>query len=189
MRMPTPADDQALIRSALQTDGAARRRVVERLGCIPAMLRLREQRLGEPLSSEERLEAAQETALAVWAKLERFDGRAPLEGWVFGFVVREHYKALARRRRGARRAEPVLQEPPDEASPEPTDDYAKVHRCIEALGSPSAEIVRLRHFQERAFHDIARELDLPESNVKTRYYRAVSRLRVQLCSLWKEAMG
>jgi RNA polymerase sigma-70 factor (ECF subfamily) len=186
---PTHAEDEALTRTALRGDREAERALVERLGCIPAMLRLRERRLGSPLSAEERAEIVQETALAVWSKLERYQGRVPLEAWVFGFVVREHYKGLARRRRSGSRAEADEHELADETAPEPVDDWAKVHLCIHMLGSPSAEIVRLRHFEESSFRDIALELDLPENTVKTKYYRAVSRLRLQLHSLWKEALG
>ncbi len=57
---------------------------------------------------------------------------------------------------------------------------------IHALGSPSSDIVRLRHFDGLTFAEIARELEMPTNTVKTRYYRSLGRLRTLLRPLWRE---
>lgn len=51
---------------------------------------------------------------------------------------------------------------------------------MEALPSEIQFILRMRIFGEQTFDDIARQLDLPVSTVKTRYYRAIEKIRKEM---------
>lgn len=187
--MPLPfSSDEELLAAARSGSPAAIDALIERLACVPAMLRLRERHLGALLNDDERREAAQDTIAAVWGKLELYRGNAGLEGWVWGFVVRELYKALERRRR---EAVPELGDalPAVERPRRDEECRARVERSLLELEPPDAEIVRMRHFEERSFAEIAAELAMPRSSVKTRYYRALVRLRVLLLPLWREVIG
>ena len=178
--------DLALVHAVRRGDRAAANDLVERLACIPAMIRARERRLGAPLTEHERDETVQETLAAMWAKLGRFRGRTSVEAWAYGFALREHYKALERRRRAPRQApDPVLFGGVQEEE-EPREDYRAVHESLQSLEPPNDEIVRLKHFEDLTFSEIGRELRLSPNTVKTRYYRAIGRLRSQLRSLWRE---
>ena len=48
------------------------------------------------------------------------------------------------------------------------------------LGPPGSDIVRLKHFEDESFSDIARRLEMPLGSVKTHYYRALEKLRLVL---------
>ena len=153
------------------------------------MVRNRERQLSAPLSEEERLDVAQETVAAVWAKLDRFRAHAPLEAWIYGFVLREHYKALSRRRRVP--STPGVEDPQVESEPvgPAEDEYELIHESLQMLDSTTAEIVRLKHFEDLTFVEIASEIDMPTNTVKTRYYRGISKLRSRLRPFWKEVHG
>jgi RNA polymerase sigma-70 factor (ECF subfamily) len=182
--MTAHAEDRELIRAVRHGDRGAAEHLFERLACIPAMLRIRERRLGTVLSSEEREEIVQETVAAFWKKLAHYNGHRPIEAWVWGFAVREHLKAIERRRR----ATLFPSEEPASTEPEPDlcASYEVVRARVADLGQPDARIVERRHFEEASFAEIGVELGMPLNTVKTRYYRALERLRVLLRPLWRE---
>jgi RNA polymerase sigma-70 factor (ECF subfamily) len=182
------AEDRDLLRSARRGDRAAAERLAERLACVPAMLRIRERRMGVALSSDERAEIVQETVAALWSKLGHYTGHRPLEAWIWGFAVRQHLKAIDQKRRSLH-AEP---REPEVVDPGPLEDagwWERVRAMVERLGPPDSRILQLRHFEETSFEGIGLELGMPTNTVKTRYYRALARLRVLLQPLWREVMG
>lgn len=194
---PTPADerlkgherDRVLVRAAASEDPRAAQQLGERLSCVPAMVRARHRKLGSPLEEEELSDIIQDTLVALWAKLDRFEGRSSLETWAYGFVVRELYKGLDRFRRAGRRV--PFEESEVEAVASPADhvdedEYRLVHRSIESIGPPGSEIIRLKHFELLTFEQIGERLEMPTNSVKTRYYRGVDRLRSLLRSYWRE---
>lgn len=186
---PTAHLDAALVAAARRGEARSVAELIERLGCIPAMLRLRERKLGTRLTLDERGDAVQEVLAAVWSKLAVYHGNTPLEAWVYGFVVREHYKTLARRRGAGSVEDP--QERPAAAPTSPLDEDGStiLQRSLEELGPPSSDIVRLRHYDELEFSEIGSLLAIPTNTVKTRYYRAIQRLRVLLQPFWREVIG
>jgi RNA polymerase sigma-70 factor (ECF subfamily) len=175
----TTHDDLELVRRALAGEARALEELTDRLACVPAMLRDRHRRYGSPLKTEELAEVEQDTLVAMWGKLAQFEGRASIETWVYRFTVHELLKAIVRKRRGrfvegdaALQAHAAPQD--DEAS---EDMAAALDECLRRLGSPSSEVVKLRHFECLSFEDIASRTCEPTSTVKARYYRAMERLR------------
>lgn len=178
--------DLALVRSTLlgerRQQAAQRELLCERLASLPAMVRSKNRRMGSPLRPDEEDDAAQNAVVALWAKLEGYTGKASLETWAYGFCVMEIMKLLERRG-GVRRTEAMPEEPLP--SPDEGDSHVDVERIARALGEiddRSREVVRLRHFRGLIFTEIAGQLGLPLTTVKTRYYRALDRLRVLLAS-------
>ena len=74
---------------------------------------------------------------------------------------------------------------PIDTAPErtvPTDDLAPVYAAMENLAAEDVRIIRLKHFEEHTFDSIALRLALSVNTVKTRYYRAIEKLRRRLGS-------
>lgn len=177
------AADLDLVRRAIAGDGAATGAVLERLGCVPAILRSLHRRLGAPLRADELAEVDQNALAALWSKLAGFEGRATLESWAFRFVQLELHKALDRRRRRARLTlldGDDLAELSAREEGAPAFDPTILHTAIAKLGPPTSDIVSERHFGELGFDEIARRRGESVSTIKARYYRGLERLKALL---------
>lgn len=184
------AADLELVRLARLKDPRAIANLTDRLACIPAMLRERHHRYGSPLSGDELAEVEQETLTALWGKLATFEGRASLETWAYRFTVNELLKGIDRNRRLRRFVRDGQTELDARAEPEreePRLELDTVHACLDRIGPPAADVIRMRHFESLSFEDIARRSDQPLSAVKARYYRGLERLREMLSARWEEA--
>lgn len=137
--------------------------------------------LGVPLAADEVEDLVQETLVALWRKLDAFDGRVRIETWTAGFALFE----LMRRLRSNRRFAEMIARSAHAHEPhmEPAlefDQVERVQQALDTLDPAEARIVRLRYFDELSFDAIAHELGQAASTVKTRCYRALDRLRVRL---------
>jgi RNA polymerase sigma-70 factor, ECF subfamily len=172
--------DLDLARRARAGDALAIELLCRRLACVPAILRDRHARYGSPLKAEDLEEVQQATLVALWSKLGSFEGRASLETWAFRFTVLELLKCLARYDRGRRLiadADAELARTPDREAPEPPMEPERIHASLDAIGPPANDIIRMRHFEERSFDDIAQAYAEPVNTIKARYYRGLQRLR------------
>ena len=95
---PSSPADLERIRRALAGDRRAIDEIAGRLACIPRMLARRNSDYGGPLDDDELRDLAQETIVAVWRKLETYDGRASLETWAYRFCVFELLHRLRQKR-------------------------------------------------------------------------------------------
>jgi RNA polymerase sigma-70 factor (ECF subfamily) len=171
--------DLALVRTALAGEEAARNRLVEALAVLPDVIKRKQVRLGLLLSEHEIEDVVQVVLLALWRKLPRFDGRVPIVQWGSGFAVLELLKAAARSAQRRARSNPL----PDALAapqPRPSETAERVAEFCRDLTATDQEILRLRHFEERTFEEIAECLHMVVGSVKTRYYRALERLRRRL---------
>jgi len=175
--------DLRLVQVALAQDASARAELVERLACVPAMVRVIARRRSLVLSPVELEDLEQETLLEVWAKLPRFDARASLETWVWGFCFNQIRRAASRRPivpRPAAEADLERAEQPEREAHLELDDVDLVKDAVDSLGPPADEVVRLRYREELPFEEIGARLELPVNTAKTHYYRALARLRQRL---------
>lgn len=185
---PPPADDAGipgqvvasdldLARRALAGEPAARETVSERLAIVPRVLVVLNTRFGRPLSAHDVADLSQQVYLLAWSRLVHFDARVPLEGWFYGIARLEYLSSL--RRRGRAHTPVALADATAESVPRaPTEiDGERLRATLERLDEIDARLVRLRHFDELEFDVIARELGLSLVNVRSRYYRALKRLR------------
>lgn len=176
------ADDLVLARACLAGDEIALARLVRRLACIPRILDVLSARLGRPLDEQELEDLGQETLVLAWRKLETFTGESRLETWSYGLARFEIMNAIRRkRRRPDTRSEPPGEEPADDApAPESEHDREYLACAVAGLDPTESEVVRLKHFEDLTFDDIAGRLGITPSTAKTRYYRGLARLQERL---------
>lgn len=174
-------EDLALVRRVLSGDELAFEALRQRLARLPAMLRHQNARIGRPLNETELEDVVRDTVFALWTKLATFEGRASLETWMYRFAALELLKAVQRKCR----APQSLEDPwsaPDTSSEEtresePDFDRAELEAGLASLTLGAAEVIRLRHFDELPFEEIAARAQLPLNTVKARYYRGLARLK------------
>lgn len=63
------------------------------------------------------------------------------------------------------------------------EQLAEVERYIDGLEEPDGVILKRKLLEEEKFAKIGQELHMPESSVKTRYYKAVEKMRK---AFWEE---
>ena len=183
---PSHPIDLSLVRGVLEGDSGSHSAFVERMGRVPRLVREGHRRMGGSLDPHELEDVVQETLAAIWTKLPNFEGRASLETWAFRFGRNELLKAFDRRRRHQGRVEGDAEElgEPEEEDSSPQIEPHLLHQKLANLDPVSASIVRERHFEARSFQEIASAREEPLGTVKTRYYRAIDRLRSALTPFW-----
>ena len=163
---------------ALEGDARAVQAVVERLRCVPRLIALRNLRLGEPFEQGELEDIAQEVMIAVWSKLDQFQGRSSLDGWIYRFAQLELVYSLRRKdmrpERLADLGRGVSSQGPGALEP---DEAETLYPALEELDVLQADVIRLKHFEDLTFSEIATRLGLSSNTAKTRYYRGLQRLR------------
>lgn len=181
MRETAWSQDVALVRRVLEGDAPARDEIVERLACVSAMARSLNVERGARLSEHDVDDVVQDALSALWSKLASFEGRSRLESWAYRFTTNEVLKALERRRRAPQRSEVD----PEAHSAEVDEDRApiggsQVVACLARLADDHAVVLRLKHFDDLTFDEIALRLGSPPNTIKARYYRGLARLREAL---------
>jgi RNA polymerase sigma-70 factor (ECF subfamily) len=140
-------------------------------------------------SEEEARDAAQEAFLKAYRALPGFKGEARFSSWLYRIAVNLCRDRL-RRRKGRRLVSlealeeggPVIaaRGPETQDLIQQLDLRRAVRRAIGALPEEQREILILKEYQGLTFLEIAQALELPVSTVKTRLYRGLVQLRLQL---------
>jgi RNA polymerase sigma-70 factor (ECF subfamily) len=182
------SSDLRLVQAVRAGDPAAVERFVERMRCVPRILAAKNARLGSPLARDELADVAQEVFAAVWSRLDEFAGRAALESWVYSFCVLTLRRAAAGRSLGAPR-DAAYEPPAGGSGTEGLErlDEEHLYAALRELAPEEAEAVCLKQLDGLTFEAIAERLRVSPNTVKTRYYRALVRLRRRLVPLFKEA--
>jgi len=175
-----PHADLGLVRQALEGDGVAVQRLVEKMGCVYRALAQGNRRLGDPFAADELEDLAQDVTIAVWGKLRDYRGLSSLEGWICRFARLELLYRLRRRDRlprslGDARAQAEAAQ--DEAEGKAQDDAEELYPALDELDPAQGEVIRLKHFDDLTFPQIAERLGASANTAKTRYYRGLQRLR------------
>jgi RNA polymerase sigma-70 factor (ECF subfamily) len=178
---PSPhAADAGLVRDTLAGKEDAVARFIARMACIPRIVNARNHRLGAPLKEHDLADVVQEAAVAIWRTLRRFSGQSSLETWIYSFCEHTLMNAIRRARRGASSATDLaagLPEGLDDGGVRRTMVFDQVYHALGQLEQDDQQMIRLRHFEELTFDAIAAQLRLAAGTIKSRYYRALSRLR------------
>ena len=138
--------------------------------------------LGETGAAEDQ---AQEAFIRAYRHLHQFDVDRPFGPWVRRVAANLCLNRLA----GAHGPSLSLDDERDEPSLEPAPDPAATHEqaataaalraAIAALPPHYRAVIELRHFQDMSYAEIAAELGLPVSDVKSRLFRARKLLAAQ----------
>jgi len=178
-----PLSDLLLVRTALAGKRAAVRAFLERMRCIPRMIAAHNRKLGAPLGDDEVEDVVQETLLAVWRKLERYDGRAALETWIYPFCFFEYMRRLRLRRQQPRLLDDALEGSSLEPEARAEASLLELEPLLDGLQALEADlsvVLRLKHFEDLTFEEIGVRLTISPNTAKTRYYRGLEKLRGRL---------
>ncbi len=151
------------------------------------------ERLGRPLDAAELDDARQETWLEVWKAAASYRGEGTPESWIYSIARHTILRVWRSRARQQRHEQPLgdeaLQEPTRDRSPATAVDTGLVRFVragLAAEGETLMAILLAREEHHRGFPSIARELEMTESAVKSRYYRAIPDLRRRFQGLWRD---
>lgn len=127
----------------------------------------------------------QETMVAAWRSLPRFDGSCRLFTWLYVILLRQHRRSLGWFSRrlplatfaqqvAAQRHEPAA----DDADQQPGAAEAELLRAmLLALSDQHREVVRLRFYAQASEAEIAAALGISPGTVKSRLHHALEKLR------------
>ncbi len=181
--MRDPSDlikDLRLVKAAMKGNATAIDDLVDRLRCVSRFLTGKNMRLGRPLDEHDLADLTQDTIIILLDKLPSYEGRAPLEAWIYRICVLELMNGIRRKRRWSTR-QSGWDDIPDERSEQPTADQ-KLDReslllALDQVGGIEADLIRLKHFEGLTFAAIAAQMGIPQNTAKTRYYRGLTKLR------------
>ena len=180
---PTPEQDAALVRRALSGERRAVDALAARLVCVPRILWALDRQRRRLLGESEIEDLAQDTVLRLWQKLGAFPSYATLEMWAYRFC---QYEYLNRLRRLDRRSRVLgaVPDPPEkpvhDPEPDPIDWSTRLDDALDELSTSEAEVIRMKHFEERTFEELAEALGVSSNTAKARYYRGLAKLRERL---------
>lgn len=135
-------------------------------------------------------EALDDTMLVIWRRAHTYDPGKKASTWIFGIAYRQALKAL-------RRADEVVESPPDEVQSDGADPGEVAQRgqrsllIRRALGTLPAEqraAVEMTYFLGYSYREIAQVMDCPVDTVKTRMFHARRRLRMLLGERCREVL-
>ena len=171
--------DLELVRQVRNGDSMATERFVQRMRCIPRMLSAMGKRSGGFVSAEEHHEVSQEVFSRVWSHLDRFEGRATLESWVYRYCSLTLMDARRARWKndGDGLMERILAREEGGLS---GPDQLRVQEAMAGLEDNVRQVVELKHFEDLSFDEVARRLEISPNTAKTRYYRGLSQLKQRL---------
>ena len=174
--------DLALVRRAISGENSAVRAVVKRLMCVPRILAHRARRHSLRLSASELEDLAQQTLLTIWRRLETYEGVGVFEAWVYRCCVLELMAFVRQRDRLPEFREDVSG---IVGTYEGTRSFQHelLYRALDDLDPMEGNVLRLKHFEDRSFSEIASLLAVSKSTVKTWYYRALPKLRDSMRNL------
>lgn len=115
--------------------------------------------------------------------------RAAFSTWIFTItrnVVIDHYRTAGRKRNVPldEAAELPSKDPSTEEAAEKSAERERLRMCIESLSREEQEIIRLKFAGEFNNREIAKILGLSESNVGTKLFRAVRKMRDKFQESW-----
>jgi RNA polymerase sigma-70 factor (ECF subfamily) len=186
-RVPDP--DDGLVRGAQRGDAAAFDRLVRRHeGALLGFLNAR------MLSEEAAREVAQDSFLAAWAQIRRFNGRSRFKTWLFSIAS---HKASDYARRCAslprtlaiQEAEKLLEASEAAWGSDPqrlvdrTECELRIRDAVTRLPAAQRQAIELYYFGELNLREIASLMDINLSTLKYQFYRAHRALRPLLAEL------
>lgn len=138
---------------------------------------------------EDALELAQDAFIRAFRAMDRFDTSQAFYPWLYRIVKNLSLNHLKRRQRRKETSLDAMMEQgfdlrDTQACPESAlhraDMRQQMLRALEMLPPEQQEILRLRHFLELRYREIAACLEIPQGTVMSRLYNARKALRAAL---------
>lgn len=148
---------------------------------------------GMGLTGDEAGDVVQDVFVTFLGTLDRFEGRASVETWLYGILLRKVQERRRAQRRDRRHdaIDETWEErfdaegrwtqsvPTPETVLDAREIASAVRACLEALPDRHRDVFVLRHVEELTAAEVGRLLDLTVSNVGVILHRA--RLRIRRC--------
>ncbi|MCG3200727.1 MAG: hypothetical protein NFCOHLIN_00589 [Gammaproteobacteria bacterium] len=190
--------DDALISRAAAGNGAAFEVLMRRYNRL--LFRTARSILKNDTEAED---AVQEAYLRAWRALGEFRGQSGLSTWLVRIVANEALGRLRRVRAQVIPLEAAMTSPEPETlaaltdapdrGPEPSVLRTQIRELMESHIDLLPEVYRtvfmLRAVEEMSVEDIGQALGIPAATVRTRFFRARSRLRESLAGEMDSALG
>lgn len=127
----------------------------------------------------------QDTMIAAWKSLYRFDESCRLFTWLYVILLRQHRRSLGwfsrrlplatlEQQAMAARHEPAT---PDEGDGADASEAELLRAMMAALPAPHREVIRLRFYAGAGEAEIAAALGISPGTVKSRLHHALEKLR------------
>ena len=180
MTFPPPDDASDLLASARDGDVAAFSRIM-----VAEQPRLMAQAMAFCGNAHLAQDLVQETMIAAWKSLRRFDESCCLFTWLYVILLRQHRRSLGwfsrrlplatlEQQAMAARHEPVS---PDEGGGADAAAAELLRAMMAALPARHREVIRLRFYAGAGEAEIAAVLGISPGTVKSRLHHALEKLR------------
>ncbi len=174
--------DHERVQALLRGDQGAAAWYEQVVTCIPRMVQQVVRRY--PWLAPHRQDLAQQAFLVVAQSLARYHGLASFEAWIQRSCELTVMGRARQERRGPGAPLDATGEPADTARPEDplveAERNAALRRAVDAIGGVEAEILRQVFFEGLDFETIAQRTGMAIAALRTRFYRALKRLRLRL---------
>ncbi|HRH24635.1 MAG TPA: sigma-70 family RNA polymerase sigma factor [Candidatus Paceibacterota bacterium] len=161
---------QGLVERSVALDAAAFRALIETLD--GKLFRYVSSRTN---SREEAIDILQDTFIALWHALPRFEYRSDAGFYRFVYTITKRHLSKVGSTRSLPLPDPDML--PDDAFLQEAPRNADVALALKKLGDTARDIVVLRHWSEFSFKEIGAMLSMKEEAVRVRHHRALSKLR------------
>ncbi|HZQ49754.1 MAG TPA: RNA polymerase sigma factor [Candidatus Dormibacteraeota bacterium] len=165
---------QSLVARARDGDLDAFESVLE--PAIPIAHRLACGLLHDPGLAED---AVQEASVRAWRKMKQLRPGTPFQPWFLGIVARQCHDQIRGRWWQIVRL-PQVSDRRHEAAEERSDRAAVVRSALARLPERERRVLVLRLYLDLSWADVASAAGITEAGARTRYYRALDRLRPML---------
>jgi RNA polymerase sigma-70 factor (ECF subfamily) len=135
---------------------------------------------------------AQETFLAAWSKMGRFNAASSLNTWLHTIAYRKFIDAYRRHERTVTTQGDASIDVAESSSPSPYDnalaseETCRLYRALDRLKPAERDVVVLHYLQGLSYEDMAAVLSQPSGTVKWRTRQALEHLRTALESTIKK---
>jgi len=129
----------------------------------------------------------QETALAAWAQINRYDASRPFEAWILGIARNKCVDALRARQPALALPEDVISDLARDAAglgAEGAERRQALAHCLEKLGEAARQLVRLRFEQGLSAQEISGRLGRSLAAVR----KGLTRARAFLMACGEQAL-
>lgn len=127
-------------------------------------------------NEQDALDIVQDSIQKGWLALERLTKQEQMKSWFYTILVRTAIDFLRKQKRVELIGDEALQQLPEQD----TYDNLDLQQALYHLPVQLREVVILRYFEDLKLEDVAHILAIPLSTAKSRLYKALKLLKIEL---------